>query len=69
MARAYLGLFVFPLSVCVCSKKKKLCFFFVEKNWVNLLLLLFCAFACLQQVSGLEALRPSLSDASGLALR
>lgn len=80
MARVYLGLFVrclcvrVSLSVCVCVVK--ICFFFLYLKIGSIFVV--CAFlARLQQVSGVwvrawawaRALRPSLSDAAGLALR
>lgn len=75
MARAYLGLFVRCLCVrvSVCSKNM---FFLLYLKIGSIFVV--CAFLVrLQQVSGVwvrawawaRALRPSLSDAAGLALR
>lgn len=80
MARVYLGLFVRCLcvrvSLCACVCVVKICFFFLYLKIGSIFVV--CAFlARLQQVSGVwvrawawaRALRPSLSDAAGLALR
>lgn len=76
MARVYLGLFVRCQSVCACVRVVKICFFFLYLKIGSIFVV--CAFlARLQQVSGVwvrawawaRALRPSLSDAAGLALR
>lgn len=76
MARVYLGLFVRCLCVCACVCVVKICFFFLYLKIGSIFVV--CAFlARLQQVSGVwvrawawaRALRPSLSDAAGLALR
>lgn len=76
MARVYLGLFVRCQCVCACVCVVKICFFFLYLKIGSIFVV--CAFlARLQQVSGVwvrawawaRALRPSLSDAAGLALR
>lgn len=83
MARAYLGLFVrcpcmraSTLCVCVCVCIVKICFFLLYLK-IGSIFVVCALLVRLQQVSGVwvrawawaRALRPSLSDAAGLALR